>query len=62
MDVQRSKYLTVDPNVMDNQKFVENSIGLKSEYSSKTKSSKGANKSQLVNTLSIKYCIPREVD
>ena len=47
---------------MDNQKIKLAVGGLTSEHGSKTKSSKGANKQQLVNTLSIKYCIPREID
>ena len=42
--------------------MIVNQIGVQSEHSSKVKSSKGASKSQLVNTLSIKYCIPRHVD
>jgi hypothetical protein len=62
LDVQRSKYISVDTDVMDNKKFTMQDQSFKGPNASIAKSSLLANKNDIINNLAVKYCVPRIIN
>jgi len=60
--LQRSKYMCLDNDVDDQNKFTENMSSLSETGPSATPSNKMVDKSKIVNTVYIRYLVPSAVE
>ena len=61
MALQRSKYMSLDNDVDDQKKFIENEDNLNELGAAARTDNKRVDKSKIVNTVYIRYLVPSQV-